>query len=259
MRKTLFVLSVVFLVSCQTKKELTRVWIFKTADYPEESKQLDFNDDEFNYLRFSLESFLNIEKNGKYTTYFGKYQQGEWQKKDDDLLLSFPGNKALVFQVKKIDDDELQLYYKPRGALYTFKGYPADFASELENPFSYSNNKWREKALGPESDAEINERLRNYCRFYEKYFAWGDKIKTSTLDVNNVPGPLTIYSNGFELIHYTQQPYEWQSHFYDSNEVKKAYMKIYHIFRTSDLDWNREQGNYKMFESAFRQLENKIQ
>ncbi len=258
MRITLLVL-VLFLSACNSRKEkLARTWLFQKAVFTE--GRTDPIAEVVNPMNLGPSSFLNLQEDGSYTSYFGHYEQGSWQSKSDTLILNPTGGwKIIPFQVRKNLNGKLELFYAPRQAIYTFNGYDhIEHASGLENPFSYSNNKWRQKPDHPESDREITERLKNHFRFYETYFAWADRLNASTIEVNNVPSPLKIYSNGFELTHYSIQPYEWQQCFYDTADVRKAYLKLYYLFYAEDLDWKEKEHRFKMFASAYRQLQQKL-
>lgn len=246
----------VIISSCQSNEEkVKKVWFFSEADFSDENDQI--LQAEQNHIILSPESFLDLQKDGTYTSFFGSFVRGEWTLTNDQLVLNSKKNN-LEFEIRSAGKNELKLYYPLRKAEYLFEGFKNEFASQNENPFSAVNNKWRLKASKRESDTEISYRLKNHFRFQEKYFAWGNKNELQVLDVNSTASPLKIYSNGFELIHYTQQRYEWKKLFYDSADYKKAFEKIYYIFQTDKINWIKTNNKFKMFASAFQQLQEKI-
>ena len=255
-----FLVLIVFsLVACENRQpSLSKVWLFRKAGFTE--GQTDYNAEVINPMRLSSSSFINLEDDGKYTSYFGFYEQGTWDLKTDTLWLRPSASPKLIpFIVREHDEEQLELFYEPRQAIYSFDGYEnGQFESGLENPFSYSNNKWRLQPDAAESEMQITERLKNHFRFYETYFSWADKLDRTTINVNHVPSPLRLYGNGFELIHYSQQPEEWQRCFYDTADVRKAYNQLYYLFYREDIDWKEKDGRFKMFADAFRQLQQKL-
>ena len=257
-KSVLFVLTIfVLLFGCKNDKAtINKVWFFNEANFPDDDDDLPLDDPKATHFVLSAESFLDLQQDETYTSYFGKFDQGKWTLKDKKLIL-FNQKGELQFEIRSVKDDELKLYYAPRNTEYLFGGFENEFASKEDNPFSAENNKWRNKAQKKESDEEIAARLRNHFRFQEKYFAWGSASDIKVLDVNTTPSPLKIYSNGFELIHHTQQRPEWKNIFYDSTDCRKAFEKIYYIFEYDELDWIKTKDRFKMFASAFRQLQQK--
>jgi hypothetical protein len=254
-----FLLSFSFF-SCTLKKErLDRAWLFVRAEYPDENAGNDFVVDLVNPMDMSQESFLNLQEDGSYTSYFGSYEQGQWEIKENKLVLRpQSGWKIIPFEVRSVDDGELQLYYRPRAAVYSFEGYENKFSRPSDDPFYYRNNKWRIKAERPESDGEIKERLRNHFRFFEKYLAWAQGRNIRVGNISSIASPLRVYSNGFELVPFERQSYQWKELFYDTANARTAYDKIYRIFREEKIDWNTKVQSFKMLESAFQQMQQKL-
>ena len=238
--------------------DLNKVWFFNEAEFPEAKNDLPVEDPKASYLNFSAQSFLDLQENGTYTSNFGRFEQGKWALKNKTLVL-FNQDHKLQFEVQHLRNDEMKLYYKPRNTVYLFSGFANAFASEEDNPFSAANNRWRMKAGQPETDADISQRLLSHFRFQEKYFAWGSASDIKVLDVNATPGPLKIYSNGFELLHLSKQPHQWTNAFFDTSGSRRAYDKLYYLFQNDDIDWIKTKDRFRMFASAFKQLQQKIE
>ena len=114
------------------------------------------------------------------------------------------------------------------------------------------------KAERKESDTELTARLKNHFRYWEKYFSWGLEHRKGSLDVRSLPGPLKIYGNGFTLVPYEHYDYEWKMHFFDADDCHRAYLKMYSFLRKEDIEWPQTDHKFKQFESAFRQLQQKL-
>src|SRR3954463_12911923 len=54
-------------------------------------------------------SFLNLKRDGTYTSDFGSFEYGHWTKHDDELLLTDAGNKTTRLHINALSGKELQL------------------------------------------------------------------------------------------------------------------------------------------------------
>jgi hypothetical protein len=260
MRFFLLFLFSILLYSCITRSErLDRAWLFTMAEYPDENAQTDYVADMINPMRLSQESFLNLQENGNYSSYLGSYEQGQWELKENRLILKpSAGWKVIPFEVRSVNDGKMQLFYAPRAALYSFEGYDNFFSRPSDDPFYYANNKWRIKAAHKESDREIKVRVRNHFRFFEKYLAWANGKNIMVSNISSIASPLRVYSNGFELVPYERQSYEWKELFYDTANTRTAYNTIYRLFREEKIEWKTKEPSFKMLELAFRQMQQMV-
>lgn len=248
-----FLVVLLGLASCKQKHGFNKVWLFDHAEYPGRETRVEREDSK--YLLFSSQTFLNIQDDGKYTAYFGKFEQGTWDFRDSVIRLKPGGGPLVYFIVKQLGEHSLQLYYPERGSLYHFDGFNQNFPSDTEDPFSYSNNRWREKAMHPETDEEIAKRLKNHFRFYEKYFAWGKNTNRKVMDITITPSVLDIYSNGFKLEYFNDQSPQWQHIFYSTFECWRAYEIVYYLMYKKEIEWPKTENNFERLASAFKQLQ----
>src|SRR5688572_19626655 len=202
-------------------------------------------------------SFLYLQPNNTYTRDFKKFEYGHWKRHDSVLLLTNDQKITVSFPLKLISGNELELRTKD-GIILNFERQTAKFSSSADNPFSIENNQWRITAAKKESDQELRNRLRNHFRFHEVYFKWALDAKLPGIDVRSTPSPIKIYGNGFALKDFDELPALWRSYFYDEEDCRKANDMIKDIFEKGDIAWAQTDNRYKMFISAFQQLEQKI-
>ena len=202
-------------------------------------------------------SFLYLMPDNTYTRDFKKFEHGHWKRKDSLLLLVSDQKTTTSFPIRLIFGKELSLK-GAEGSLLNFEKQPAKFSSSAETPFSLENNQWRIPAVKKESDEEIKGRLRNHFKFHEVYFKWALDAKLSSVDVRSTPSPIKIYGNGFALKNFEELPASWRSYFYDEEDCQKANNMIKEIFEKENIAWAQTDNKYKMFISAFQQLEQKI-
>jgi hypothetical protein len=201
--------------------------------------------------------FIDIEEDGNYSIDFGHFEYGKWVYSNGQLLLTSYQNKRLMLRVNYLTANEMQVG-PSKGPLNNFEAQPLTFASTAENPFSKENNGWRIKAAGKETDLQLRKRLLNHFRFWELYFTWALNNNIDYIDVRSTPTPIKIYGNGFALKPFAQLPSSWKGYFYDEEDCRAANDKIKYLFDNNSIAWPHTERKYKMFISAFQQLQQKL-
>jgi hypothetical protein len=123
------------------------------------------------------------------------------------------------------------------------------------DPFSKPSNLWRIPAVARENDDQIRMRLKNHCVFWVNCFTWALDNELTTIDVRSTPTPIKIYGNGFAIKRYNDLPETWKGYFYDSSDCKKANDMLENLVHTHNIAWAHTNNKYKMFISAFQQME----
>jgi hypothetical protein len=200
-------------------------------------------------------SFLELRPDGSYTRDFGAFEYGTWLKKDHLLILTSHDRQSTSYPLTLPSPTEMQLTLA-NGYLASFESHPLPSQQQKQDPFSLINNRWRIHATHKESDAEIRNRLLNHCQFWEAYFRWALDKGLNTVDVRSTPTPIKIYGNGFALKPTEDLPAEWVSCFYDADDCQKASNIIKNIFEHKTIAWAQTDNKFKMFLSAFHQLQN---
>jgi hypothetical protein len=252
----LLILSVVFL-SCKSneKSSFEKAWF-----YNDDLSKDEQTEDVFKYgaapeYGFTGASFMNLQPNGKFTSYFTAFDYGDWKLEDSSLVLTNHNKGKLILDVKNLDSKQMVCINKSNHKVYRFNGFPNTFSKEIESPFSIANNLWRVKANHKESDAEIRRRLKNHFKWWEKYFSWGLNNKMQVLDIRSTASVLDMYGNGFELKYYDQQFPEWKNIFYDTSNCWRAYEIVYYLMYKKNIDWPETENRFETFVSAFKQLQ----
>lgn len=248
----------ILLIACHSKKNtLSKVWFYTynenaAADQPEGQS----SDPVLTPIHF-----LNLQQDGQYTAYLDELEYGSWIVKDKYIVLTNAAKKERSLLLHSLSDKEMNLDINPfnqQRSVYHFEGTPNPYKKEADNPFSAANNRWRIKATKKETDQEITQRLKNHFRYWEKYFDWGIRTDKKTLDVRSLRGPLKMYGNGFELVPMEQWSDEWRSYFFDDEDRRIAYNKLLWFFTNENIAWSKTEHKFKMFVSAFQQLQQKL-
>jgi len=200
-------------------------------------------------------SFLELRPDGSYTRDFGAFEYGTWLKKDHQLILTSHDHQKTSYPLTLPSAGEMQLALTG-GYRASFEGHAIPSLQQKQDPFSVVNNQWRIRATQKESEKEIRQRLFNHCQFWEAYFRWALDKDLTTVDVRSTPTLIKIYGNGFTLKPADDLPAEWVSCFYDAEDCQKASEIIRTIFEHKTIAWAQTDNKFKMFLSAFQQLQN---
>lgn len=183
---------------------------------------------------------------------FGKFDYGKWQKTKKEIFLT--NYKQEKSNLKIAKESWKTLHLKIGAFTRSFEEQPSDF-KKTDNPFAVNYNKWRLPATRKETDAELRDRLLNHCRFWQIYFKWGIDNDITLLDVRSTPTPIKIYGNGIGLKKAAELPVAWRSYFYDSTDCERAGVLLKEVFRKHDIKWPETKNKFKLFFSAFEQIE----
>jgi hypothetical protein len=254
LRRILVLLMIVVAVSgCSRKKVMSKVWFYT---YDGTTTHSSNGDPVLTPL-----NFINLQEDNQYTAYLTNFEYGSWSFDGDYIVLRGNDKKVTHLKMGKIQKNEILLDVLPENkdeSSYHFEGTETG-ANNADNPFSKENNLWRIKATHKETDQEITARLKNHFRYWEKYFDWGVKEEKNSLDVRSLRGPLKMYGNGFTLVPLEEWSPEWTANFYDAEDCRIAYNKLYYFFTNDRIAWAKTDHKFKMFVSAFQQLQQKIE
>ena len=246
-----FLMGIIFLSlpACNLKQKLIgRLWFYTHSN----------NENIFNDSLLTPVSFVNLYPDGTYTRDFGAFESGSWRIDGGKLKMASSTNKIAVFEFKISGSSDLQLQSGNSAVINNFESQPAYFASESDDPFSVKNNQWRIPPVSEETEAEIRLRLVNHCHFWEMYFTWALKYEFKYLDVRSTPTLIKIYGNGFALKRPEDLPARWRSCFYDEQDCEKASQMMKAIFDRGNISWGHTDNKFKMFLSAFQQIEQQL-
>ena len=252
-------LTVVFasfiLISCLSKNQsLHKTWFF--AYYGNSGQSLPQSQP------LTPENFLNLQKDGKYTSYLSGFDYGTWKNEGNEIHLVNEKGEKKFLRIILLKDGELTLDLSSifrNSPIQVFTGIPNTNTKEADDPFSKQNNQWRIRASAPETSEQIKARLVNHFRFWEKYFEWAIANNLKSLGVRGMNSPIKIYGNGFALIPYNELPDEWNKIFFDEADCRKAYDKLETMMNTKDVTWPKTDNRFKSFISGFQQLQGMVE
>jgi len=246
-KRFLFCLVPVILYGCQSEKQLiSRLWFYTYNAGPVDPQD----------TLITPASFLDLRQDGSYTMDFNGFDAGTWEFSKKQLILTDDRKQRTILPVSYVSEKNLQVSI-PR-KYFDFEGFSNASMTTAEDPFSRENNRWRLPSAAKETDQQIIARLVNHFQFWQTYFRWALTHGIQYVDVRSTPTPIKIYGNGFGLKPFDQLPAKWKAYFYDEEDCRKANDKIKVLFDNNSIAWPQTDNKYKMFISAFQQLQQKI-
>jgi hypothetical protein len=226
---------------CQSKTGIGQLWFYTYSSDPDPDKS-----------SLTPANFLELRSDKTFTADLGKFQSGHWDFKDQQLFLHADNGEINILLINFLKSKEMQVQTGKSSAA-NFDGLPVP--DILKDPFSTLNNRWRKPATTNESDEQLKARLRNHCTFWVSYFSWALENELTTVDVRSTPSPIKIYGNGFTIKPYSDLPEIWKGYFYDSTNCIRATAILEEIVHTHTIAWPHTDNKYKMFISAFQQMQ----
>jgi hypothetical protein len=237
----LFLLITGCLSGCENKSGISQLWFYTYSSDPDPDKS-----------SLTPSNFLELRNDKSFTSDLGKFQTGHWDFKDQQLFLHADNGEINILLVNFLKSKEMQVQTGNSKAA-NFDGQPVP--ETVKDPFSRSNNLWRKTATAKETDEQLKSRLRNHCSFWVSYFNWALDNELTTVDVRSTPSPIKIYGNGFTIKPYNDLPDTWKGYFYDSADCTRATMILEDIVRKHTIAWPHTDNKYKLFISAFQQMQ----
>jgi hypothetical protein len=145
MRLVCLLIFSILLFSCKSVKEekasFEKVWFYDddlSAEKQSENISKYGGGSEYS---FSAASFLNLQPEGKFTSYFTAFDYGNWKLQQDSTLVLTSHNKGkLLLELKILNTKQMICVNKSNEKVYRFNGFKNEFPSDAESPFSINNN-----------------------------------------------------------------------------------------------------------------------
>ncbi len=254
-----FLLSTLVLTACSSnqapKVRLDRVWIHTSL----QSRDLDLENERkyggtTEYL-FDNGNFIDLQPDGSFASYLTAFTSGKWTKEAGALVLTDPAGRKLELKIEELNEKELIVRNLRNNRIYRFDGYPNDFASPAENPFSAVNQQWRLHPDHNESDAEITTRLKDHFRFWECFYEWKSANGIKNIEASNITSVLELYGNGFKVRYWSDQYPDWKNNFYDTTDCWRAYEKVHYFVASGKVKFPKTKNYDEGFVQVFRKMQ----
>lgn len=174
-------------------------------------------------------------------------EEGMWKFDNEKKTLSFKYKEGGtdVYKIRSFAADEMKLTNIGIGSETVLK-FVADgkrYRNKNDDPFYFTNNKWRHKPTTPENDAAIKQRLKDNLRFFILYYKDAIARRASVVSFYGFPSCLRWYAGGIYIQDNKEQLAKWEDCFYSDRQAKKA-LDIMGDVLTKKYTWPEGQSNW---------------
>lgn len=175
----------------------------------------------------------------------GYISLGTWQYNDADKIISINLNDgdSYRYKIKAVAADELQLIdldeASPKVETYVAQAFC--YRKNSDDPFYGANNQWRIKPRQPETDAQINKRVRDCVRFYGLFYNDNLLRDTAVISFVGLPSCFSWYNSAIGVQMADKLSDEWKNCFYNEAQALKAHSLLENLI-TQKYHWTK--GNF---------------
>lgn len=176
----------------------------------------------------TLLSFFN-DNTYSLVTGEGNYHYGSWKIEGTSNKIRLTSNRGtneeLRFGIEKDKrgtENLILVNYKNGVALKYGREWNRLEKSE-DDPFHYTNNKWRIRPAITESPDEVRKRLSMYLRHVSLILKAAKDRKQNIVYFKYSKGPVQIYSSAVGIYPYDEVPDFWKNTFYNDSGAVAAY------------------------------------
>ncbi len=129
------------------------------------------------------------------------------------------------YKIAALAADELKLVNKTANTstVLKFIGLGKNFTDPANDPYHISNNQWRIKPAKKETDAEIQQRLKDNLHFFVLFYRNAIAKNASNASTWGLPACLKFYGGGIYITKKEELQEAWIKCFYNKEQAMKAY------------------------------------
>ncbi|MGN6266846.1 MAG: hypothetical protein ACTHM5_14270 [Ginsengibacter sp.] len=224
-----------------TLQLLTQYWELKDADNPT-SRDISFTaDDGAEYasgIVFMADSTVLENPVGEMT--YGKYDV-----KGNTISVNFDDKRKATYLIDQVNKEQLVLSRteKKHTSKLTYKATSTQWPDSDKNPFSRQNYQWSEKPAKPESDEQINNRVKEYVQFCAYYFQGFLNGNAAQIDFNALPSCLNWYQGGISIENEDKLNPKWIDCFYSKAQAYKGRQMLEDAI-VKKYKWDEKETNW---------------
>jgi uncharacterized membrane-anchored protein len=153
-----------------------------------------------------------------------------------------------VYKIAALAADELKLVNKSvnSSTVLKFTGLGKSFTDPANDPYYISNNQWRIKPSKKETDAEIQQRLKDNLHFFILFYRNAIAKNATTASTWGLPSCLKFYGGGIYITKKAELHDAWINCFYNKEQAMKAYdimdkvMSMKYVWPKDEPNWMKQ-------------------
>lgn len=174
---------------------------------------------------------------------------GKWQYDDatKTITMNLSDGENYKYKIKAVSADELQLIDLEDASptVITYVSQAFGYKKNEDDPFYTANNQWRIKPKKPETQEQINKRVRDCVRFYGLFYNDNLLRDTSIISFIGLPSCFNWYSGGIGVQKAEKLGYDWQACFYDKAQALKAHALLENLI-LQKYYWTRGKFDWRV-------------
>jgi hypothetical protein len=129
------------------------------------------------------------------------------------------------YKIAALAADELKLVNKTANTstVLKFIGLGKSFTDPSNDPYHISNNQWRIKPAKKETDAAVQQRLKDNLHFFVLFYRNAIAKNASNASTWGLPACLKFYGGGIYISKKEELQEAWIKCFYNKEQAMKAY------------------------------------
>ncbi len=165
-----------------------------------------------------------------------------------------------VYKIAALAPDELKLVNKSvsSNTVLTFTGLGKSFNKPEDDPYHISNNQWRLTPSQKESDAQLQQRLKENLHFFVLFYRNAIAKDAKTASTWGLPACLKFYGGGIYITKAAELNDNWIKCFYNKEQAMKAYAVMDKVMEKK-YSWPKGETNWlKQNLAVLEQMEKNV-
>jgi len=186
---------------------------------------------------------------------------GKFTFKGKVINAEFDDGKKATYTIEDVQADTMKFRReeKDHTTILYVAGDRVFWPDASTNPYNKINTKWRIKPSKSESQAELNERLKQCVRFYQYLFIGYSESDNSKVNFLGLPTCFNWYQGGITVQNKKKLDKKWIDCFYSEEQALQARQMIEDDLVSKKYDWDTTQANWlKQTADVLKQIHDKM-
>lgn len=186
---------------------------------------------------------------------------GKFTLKGKVINAEFDDGKKAIYTIEDVQADTMKIRREEKGqtTILYVAGDRVFWPDASTNPYNKINSKWRIKPPKAESPQELNERLKEFVRFYQYLFIGYAESDNNKVDFMGLPSCFNWYQGGITVQNKKRLDKKWINCFYSEEQALQARQMIEDNLTSKKYNWDTTQTNWlKQTADVLKQIHDKM-
>ncbi len=195
----------------------------------------------------------------------GSFSVGTWNIKEENkhktLRTKLNSGSSQSYYIVKLNATNLVLQEAgtTESERKIFVASGLTFKNAANDPFALQNNLWRIAPVKPETDLQIQNRVKGFVHFFNLYYQYCIDADLKTINFSGLPSCYKWYSGGIYLKKPAELPANWIDCFYSKIQAQKGVDYAEQLL-SKKYTWPKNETNWvKLNGAVLRQMDSVAQ